>query len=506
MNRRHLLVVGVVVLLVSSGGVLAAPEPDFSAFAPDNTLTPGTESTVSVQVLNGVDGPEANAENVRATLRAGDAPITVESGTIPLGALAAARSSTAAFDVVVDENAPAGTYDARLRLEYSYTAVTGSEINTVDTVDVELRISDDARFDIVGANSTVAVDGSGEVTVDLEKRLGGDLRDVRVTANSPATGVQFDAPTRFVGTWSGDSAKAVTFDATATASTPTRPVPVSVDVQYRDSSGVERQSRILTTSIVPQQESQFSLANTESTLRVDAEGQVTGELVNNGPKTVTEAALVLQNSGNGVTTQSAGYAIGTLDSDATQSFDFAVEASEAAEAGPRQLEFAVNYRDDDGTRRTSDVLIVQVDVAEQRDVFTVEATNGTVPVAGSGPVEIQVTNNGNDPLTNINTKAFVDSPLSIGADEVYVPSLAAGESTTIRYDLSVASDAVVRPQPLELDFQYQEPDGDTRLSDTYQVAVDLRPAEEESGLPLPLILGAVAVIAIIGGIVYRRVQ
>ncbi|WP_158601454.1 COG1361 S-layer family protein [Halosegnis longus] len=459
-----------------------------------------------MQVLNGVDGPEANAENVRATLRAGDAPITVESGTIPLGALAAARSSTAAFDVVVDENAPAGTYDARLRLEYSYTAVTGSEINTVDTVDVEVRISDDARFDIVNANSTVAVDGSGEVAVDLEKRLGGDLRDVRVTASSPATGVQFDSPTRFVGAWNGDDAETVTFDATATAATPTRPVPVTVDVQYRDSNGIERQSRVLTTSIIPQEEHQFSVANTESTLRVDAEGQITGELVNDGPKTVTEAALVLQSSGTGVTTQSSGYAIGTLESGATQSFDFALEASEAAEAGPRQLEFVVNYRDDDGTRRASDVLIVQTDVAQQRDVFTVGATNGTVPVAGSSTVEVQVTNNGDDPLTNINTKAFVNSPLSIGADEVYVPSLAAGESTTIRYDLSAASGAVVRPQPLELDFQYQEPDGDTRLSDTYQVAVDLRPAEEESGLPLPLILGIVAVIAIIGGVVYRRVQ
>ncbi|MFB6233454.1 MAG: exo-alpha-sialidase, partial [Haloarculaceae archaeon] len=59
--------------------------------------------------------------------------------------------------------------------------------------------------------------------------------------------------------------------------------------------------------------------------------------------------------------------------------------------------------------------------------------------------------------------------------------------------------------PVSLDFQYDEPDGDTKLSDTHEVAVAVEPAEGDGGgFPLPLLVGGLVVVGIGSVYVYRH--
>jgi hypothetical protein len=69
----------------------------------------------------------------------------------------------------------------------------------------------------------------------------------------------------------------------------------------------------------------------------------------------------------------------------------------------------------------------------------------------------------------------------------------------VTFELSAAGSALTKDYPLSVDFQYHQPDGDTRLSDTYEVPVEVAEADG-GGTPLGLVGGALgAALALIGG-------
>jgi hypothetical protein len=123
-------------------------------------------------------------------------------------------------------------------------------------------------------------------------------------------------------------------------------------------------------------------------------------------------------------------------------------------------------------------------------------------------VVIQVTNNDDRALRNVDARAFVDSPLSVDDDQAFVPRLAPNESATIRFSVSADGGALPATYPLSLDFQYETPDGESKLSDTYEVPVRVVEPEGNGLLPftdvgvLPVV--AVATVLLVGAVAVWR--
>jgi len=184
---------------------------------------------------------------------------------------------------------------------------------------------------------------------------------------------------------------------------------------------------------------------------------------------------------------------------------FGVDASDSAEAGPRQFDFTASYRDDNGDRRESDTLEIRAPVEGEIDEFEID-TNGTAVRAGQSTViELTVENAGDERLTDISAKLFADSPISANDDEAFVAALSPGESTTLTFSISAGGGALDKTYPLSLDFRYEEPDGDTPISDTYRVPVQVT-TDDGGGGGLLGILGAVGLLSLlaIGGYVRFR--
>jgi uncharacterized membrane protein len=139
---------------------------------------------------------------------------------------------------------------------------------------------------------------------------------------------------------------------------------------------------------------------------------------------------------------------------------------------------------------TSDPLYARGTVAQQRDTFSVD-TDATVAAGSSETIEMQVTNEGEEPLSAVSAKLFADAPISASNDEAFVEELGAGETATLTFRISASGDAIAKPYPVSLDFQYDEPDGDTKVSDSYQVAIDV--TERSGG-------GLLSVFAVPGGV------
>jgi hypothetical protein len=143
-------------------------------------------------------------------------------------------------------------------------------------------------------------------------------------------------------------------------------------------------------------------------------------------------------------------------------------------------------------------------VAPSRNVFDVTAVNNTFAAGAGGQLELDVTNNADHAVSDVNAKLFVSSPLSTSDDEAYVADLAPGETRTVVFSVSAAGTATAKDYPVSTDFQYTEPDGDTKLSDSYQTAVGVT-EPESGGTPTGLIVGVVGLVLLaLGGVWYWR--
>ena len=506
MSRRF-LVLALVVLLVTVPMAASAVDARFETSVPEPTLQPGTTQELTFQLTNDAEDPDDRADtasDVEVTVRGGDTPISVRSGPRSLGTMQDGAPQSVTVSVKVPANISAGTYDLPVTVRY----VDDTDDGETATVTVPVRIEERARFVVEDVDSNVPVGGSGTVTVDVRNAGEEAASDSVLTLESANADVTFSesaSTRRFAGEWEPNETKSIEVDATVADSAGTREYAVDATVEYDDADGVATSSRTLSFGLTPLSEQTFDVENVESTLRVGDDGTLSGTVTNTGERTARNVVVLLETSNPNLSPLETEVAVGSLDTGESAEFDFDVEVADAAEAGARQFGLSMQYRDDEGTRRTTDTTDVRVDVAEKRDEFVVDPVNAKFAPGSGGELRIELTNNRETAVTDVSAKLFADAPLSSSDDEAFVDELGPGETTTITFDLSVAGSAIDKTYPLSMDFQYVTDDGDTRISDAYKVPVTVTDTDS-GGLPLP-VLGGVALLLVLlgaGTYYYRR--
>lgn len=616
MQRKLLTIVLTVALLTSAAPVSAAEDPRFETYVPQETVTPGVEQQLTIQLVNDAEDPEefaGRANNVKATVRSGDTGIEVKSGTQLLGPMADGdqKQVTVAIDVPAD--IAGGTHELPIKVEYER-----NDERETQTVYATVRAEERPRFRIVSTDSTAPVGGQGSVELTVENVGERPAYASELTVSSASPEVTFggtNQASRFTGEWAPGETRSVTYSVGVAESAGTRNYSLSAQVAYEDSGGNDGQSRSLrlglrplpeqtfdvrdlestlrvgqqgtlegrientgeltarnavlvfasssTSATVPEpeyalgtiepgqatnfsfdvtvdssanagprqftlrvqyrnedddqlqsgpidvraqvgpQQSDFEIRNVESSLRVGEEGSLGGEVVNTGSAPVTNAVVVFQSSSQTVTPIETEYALGDLAPGKAASFDFDTEISSSADAGPRQFSFVVRYRNQDNVQRSTGELDVRTDVAPQSEEFDVEPVNASLSAGESGQFRLEVTNTRNETLSDISAKIYTESPLSASDDEAFVEELGPGETTELVFSVAAAGGATAKTYPVKMDFQYDDSDGETQISDTYNVPFRVVEAQG-GGLPLPLIAVVVLVIAGGGYYLYRR--
>ncbi|ESP89941.1 sialidase-1 [Candidatus Halobonum tyrrellensis G22] len=523
-----------VAMLLVPGVALAGytGSPDIEVFAPDNTLEPGAETTLAVQLTNAGDSRQVNfrsgapstpsadqqaqvttARDLSVELESGSAPVDVKTNEIALGALQDGGVTDAEFRVSVHEDAEPGEY--RLPIDISYRHVesvdyTGEVLDRDDVTEdeyVTIEITDSARFEIVNITTDAQVGGTGPVALTMENVGSAEASDATVTLQSMSGDVTFGqsaSTSRYVGNWSADGRQTVRVQAAVASGALTEPYAVQASVQYDDEDGVTTESQPLSTGIVPEPEQEFSLDADESTLRVGREGNLSGSITNRGPSTAHDAVVVFSPSSQNVNAQETEFSLGTLEAGESAEFSVPVEVSQNSEPGQRQFAFQVQYLDSDDDQRQSSQLNVQADVQPQRDRFDVRLENETLEAGQTRTVTLLVTNNGEETLRNIDARAFTDNDLSLPSDTAFARQIGPGETTELVFELGAGADAIPdRTYSFNVDFQY-ETGGETQLSDTYSVPVDVTEPTDSGGLPWGIIGVVLVVVALVGGALWYR--
>ena len=560
MNRRSVLAVFVTALMLTSGTVgvvagatpanqltddtaatdLAGPttagsplqaqatglvrgSPDLSVVLAREEVTPGQTNEVPLQIVNDgsvdVGTPQSRsivttARNVRLTAESDNSPLTVETGTIALGAVTEERPREVPVAVSVPNGTEPGNYELEVELEYSYTrqysgGVTVDRDNTV-TADVDVEVTDDARFRIVDITTDSQVGDSGTLEATIENVGATAAYDTKLALESSSSELtlgQRTADTALIGAIAPGETATIPYNAAFRPGAPHRQYSISGQVSFETPDGISEVDQGLTAGVTPLTEQTFALEDVESTLRVGEDGEVTGTVVNTGPVVANNVVVQYTGASGSIIPIEQSAAVGSLDAGESTAFTLPLSIGGEAESGLRTVDLAVQYRNDDGEARAYSDVAVNAEVAPERDGFSVAIANQTIEAGGTRSVEVTVTNNLGEPASDLEARLFANDPLETGdTDTGYVQSLEAGESTTMTFELTTTGSATPgSTYPISLDFRYDDVDGDSQLSDTYRVPIDVT-ASEGGGLPLPIIFVAVLVVGTGGLVVYRRRQ
>ena len=521
MKSRTLPTILAVVVLVTTAGTAAAVvtgSPDISVTFDDNTVAAGEETTLDVVVQNSGDldsgsstNPSLNSEVTTARgltvdIQSNDAPLSITTSQRAVGDLATGSPTTVSFGVSVDDDAEPGAYRVPIELEYDYynyisqTEGVREDRSVSDTEYVNVRVSDDATFDVVSVDSDVRVGSSGSGTITVQNTGQTNATDATVTLtsqNGELTVGGGEQSSRFVGEWGPGENRTFVYNIGTSDDTETEPYNFDLSISFDDPEGVREEAVGNTVGIVPQPEQEFSLTNATGTVRAGEDGTIEATLTNDGPQTVDNAVVNWASDHSNLSPQETQFAVGRLEAGESTTVSFGVDASDSAREGPRQFDFTVGYDDDGGDRQESETLEIQSQIAPDQDEFDVEPTNATIGPGQSGNIDVTVTNTRDVVLTDISAQLFADSPISTEDDEAFIAELVPGESTTVTFSISSGGSALEKTYPVSMDFQYEEPDGDTPVSDTYRIPIEVTTSGDDGGLPI-VAIGAVVVVLVLG--------
>ena len=510
----------------TSAQVIGSPEID--VVATENRLQPGTTQTVTLQVTNNGDisraGPSdlerrvTTARNLRFEINEEELPegLELRSGPIVAGSLPEGVGEPLRFTFDVSEGIESGTHEIPIEVSYDFTRLAERTAGGITryrdfsrdrTEEVSLVVEEDARFSVSAAGSEVTAGDTGEFVVEVENIGTETARNPRLVLSSGEGGVFFGGmqnrlPQRTVGMEELQPGVGTVVTVQAGAESEVNPgsYPIDATVRYDTPGGVTRESRSLTVPLSIGEEQDFVAENVESTLRVGEDGNLRGEIYNQGPQNVTDAVVVFNPDNRNINPRETEYAVGSLGVDETAEFDFRVAVSSEAERGPRQSSAIIEYRNPDGERRTSSPVDLNYEVSESIDEFDVES-NISLTAGSSGAIEVDITNTKDEILSDIQAKIFTDDPLSSNDDEAFVSSLEPGETDTLVFDLSAAGGATPKSYSFSMDFRYDDERDDTEVSETYRVPVQVTESEESSNTPLLIIA---VVLFVLAGLVWWK--
>jgi hypothetical protein len=516
--------------LLILGSVLALPatasvggSPDLSVSVADNRLDPGDATDVELSIQNRgelnyssdsqIDGRATTARGVtvQATTDA-DAPIEVKTPTQSVGSITDGSLAQVPIRVVIEKDAAPGTYDLDLELEYSYFSNYDTDGPIVEkTVDVERSIELDVRsrprFDVELVDSDVAIGDSGPVTVSVTNDGDATAENARLELSSGNSGLTFEGSAEAqtnLATLSPGERRNVTVESAVAEGGQQRNYSVSAAIAYEDSAGRAATSTDHRFGVRPAPERSFAVEGVESDLRVDEERTITGQLRNDGAVAVDNVVLQLETPNPNIDVSEPEVALGRLDAGESSDFSFDVSVSDNAQPGDRQFTLTAEYRTQADDRRTSDPLDAQVSIAERRPAFEVTGVDANFEAGSGGILRVDIRNARDRPVEDVSAKLYTNAPLSSGDDEAFVERLDSDETTTVSFALQVGGGALPKVYPAQVDFQYDDADGDTHITDTYQVPVTVNDSDN-GGLPIvPIVIGVVLVVAVIAGYAYYR--
>ena len=474
--------------------------PRFSVVDTNSTATVNGQGTLEVTMQNVGD---TAARDSTLTLSTSSPDVSLgasESSTRFVSEWKEGENRTFTFDAALGDTATAGNYSLDAQIDFEKPSGT---VGSSPSLTVPLEAHPEMTFRVSDLQSSLSIGGtdtlSGTITNTGPMTANNAVVQFNETPIAQAVGGGYA-----VGSLAPGESAEFSFRVNVDEGADAGPRQFGIRTAFRNANGDQLRSDVVDIRApVGANDPGFEIQDVESTLRVGEEGTLDGTIVNTGDDRVTDAVVRFEDPGPTVTPIEDSVAIGDLGPGEAANFSFDVEVTSSSSAGPRQFDLTVSYRDADNAARASGDIPTRAAVGPGTAEFDVDPVDGNLSAGSGGEFRMTVTNTREYTVSDLSAKIYTDSPLSTSDDEAFVDELEPGESTTITFQLSADGGATEKTYPVKMDFQYDDEEGDTIISDTYQVPVDV--AGSSGGLPITLILVAVVLLGgAAGGVLYYR--
>jgi len=345
-------------------------------------------------------------------------------------------------------------------------------------------------------------------------------RNVVVKLNAGGTPVTVETPEHSIGSVSENKPGSAQFkiDVPENAEPGRYKATVDIEFSYTSTMGdiTEQEStetRTETVTFEISDDPQFELTRGDtSQLRADENSLLDVNVKNTGGETARDVAVSLSSQSAELIFSGGKGAVARIDSLApgeTTQVTYEVAVGANAPARLYELNGAASYTNAQGIDGRDKDLSVGAEVAPRREDFSVDVDESVVTVGSSRLITAEVTNNRDQRLTDIEASLGTSDPLDSDDDSGYIAALDPGESETITFELSATGDANPKTYAAAVDFRYDDARGISRMSETYQLPVDV---ETDDGMelasisPLTIIIVLAAAAAAYGAAVYARAK
>ncbi len=151
--------------------------------------------------------------------------------------------------------------------------------------------------------------------------------------------------------------------------------------------------------------------------------------------------------------------------------------------------------------RANETVVIPVKVKIEADFEITEARSELSAGEKDGIIEVTYKNLGEEAAEDAIARLSVFKPFSSTDDQAYIGSLAPGEERSVKFKIDVDSDATAKPYSINSEIKYTDLRGETVISESMKIPVNVSPAVRSYALP-----GVVVLILILAGAayIYRR--
>ncbi|MEF8781311.1 MAG: hypothetical protein V5A46_11600, partial [Haloferacaceae archaeon] len=444
------------------------PEPRFEVESVGHDVPLGGEGTVTLEVTNA--GDERVTEST-ASVTSSDSDFYFGSGTATseanVGVWGPGETRTLRFRAGTVESAVAREYPVELSVQYT----DGDGAQASESEQLGITPGERTRFEVEDVDHDVPENGEGTMTVSVEHTEDKDLSEVTVTASTADSSVYIGSPSSrsaqvLVDDWDGGDEEELTFRIGTTEDAVDRTYPVELEFDYTDDDDNDNQ-RTEVIEFSPGDRDQFEVGSTVHDVPRDGEGTLVVNVTQIADEDLSNVSVTASTTASDVylgseSSRSSTTMVGAWGDEETRRLTFRVGTTEGAveRTYPIDLEFDYTDDDDNDNARTKHVTFVPRD----GEHFAVERLEHTVPRDGIGTVTVAVTNAADRKLEDVSvTASTTESELYVGSESsrsgtATVSEWGEGETRRLTFRVGATGNAVDRPYPLELSFQYSDAD------------------------------------------------
>lgn len=466
-------------------------EPDFEVFLSDNTVTPGEQADLKVQIRNVGEINEEGLEKFEKTVKTARSvavtptssdKIDIRTGESAVQNIQEGDSVVVPVSLVIPRDAD-GIKNLDLNIDYKHTREIEYNSTTEDIIDssdrestkteqIQLRVIDQASFEGDRVETDIAVGETGIADLSIENTGNEDIEEATLNLRSNSQNLLLgDSQSANIEIGRLDSGESESFETTLTFSDSAAVSEYSLNgvMEYTNEDGQSRTAPVNSLSVEPIERVDIQVESVETDTSIGSSGTTEIEIENDGSEDLSESTIELSSQSEAVMfsgrSSKTTVSIGEWDNGETETLSVRTIVTEDAVQSSYSVSGAVMYENSDDISNSVSVSPFVIEPLREQDLG-VQISSSNLREGEKGSLALQVTNEGPKELDDITVDISTSGSANLLSTQFNIGSLDSDESTDINTTVEVPESIDDMTQPIDVETSYDYGDGNSDSSES----------------------------------------